>query len=111
LGYIQIYFPGKDIHAMLFLLHFPSASAERQWSHVDGTREMWQGSIMCGDGHASTLEFSVLEQRVSNAELLKKVWPTQHDDFDVFLKLKPIPHAGTFWKNMAIYLIISHQCP
>jgi hypothetical protein len=88
LSYIDIYFPGRDIHAVSFLLHFPGASAERQWSHVDGTREIWQGSIMCGEGHASTLEFSVLEPRVSNTESLRKVWPTQHNDCDVFSKIE-----------------------
>jgi hypothetical protein len=43
---------------------------------------------MCGEGHASTLEFSVLEQRVSNTESLRKVWPTQHNDCDVFSKIE-----------------------
>jgi hypothetical protein len=48
---------------------------------------MWQGSIMCGDGHASTLEFSVLEPSVTTAETLRKVWPTQHEDCDIFSKI------------------------
>jgi hypothetical protein len=88
MSYIELYFPGKNIHAVSFLLHFPGASAARQWSHVDGTREMWQGSIMCGDWHASTLEFSVLEPRVSNADTLKRVWPTQPENCDIFSKME-----------------------
>jgi hypothetical protein len=65
LEYNKIFFPQKDIHAVSFLLHFPGISKERQWSHVDGTRIMLQGSIMCGDWQASTLEFSVLAPIVS----------------------------------------------
>jgi hypothetical protein len=87
LKYIKIFFPENDIHAVSFLLHFPGVSKECQWSHVDGTRKMLQGSIMCGDGHATTLEFSELEPRVSNAEVLSKVWPSQPEGCDVFSKM------------------------
>jgi hypothetical protein len=93
LEYIKIFFPQKEIHAVSFLLHFPGISKERQWSHVDGTRKILQGSIMCGDWHASTLEFSVLAPIVSNAEILSKVWPAQPEGCDVFSKMASSTHC------------------
>jgi hypothetical protein len=87
LQYIQLFFQGKEIHALSFLLHFPKASSVRQWSHVDGTQSMWQGSVMCGDGFASTLEFSVLHPRVFDANTLQLAWPVQPSDCNVFEKM------------------------
>jgi hypothetical protein len=87
LQYIQQFFPGKAIHALSFLLHFPKASLVRQWSHVDGTQSMWQGSVMCGDGFASTLEFSVLHPRVFDANTLQLAWPVQPSGCNVFEKM------------------------
>jgi hypothetical protein len=87
LQYIKVYFHNEEIHSLSLLLHFPGASDARQWSHIDGTREMWQGSVMCGDGFASTFEFAVQEPIVSTVAPLQKLWSDAPIGYNVFEKM------------------------
>jgi hypothetical protein len=34
-----------DIHAISFILDYPNSSPVRQWSHIDGSKDMFQGTI------------------------------------------------------------------
>jgi hypothetical protein len=70
----RCYDQSYQIHAISFILDYPKSSAVRQWSHIDGYKNMYQGSISCGNGSSVTLEFCCLDPKVTTPSDLQHVW-------------------------------------
>lgn len=70
----RCYDQSYQIHAISFILDYPKSSAVRQWSHIDGYKNMYQGSISCGNGSSVTLEFCCLDTKVTTPSDLQHVW-------------------------------------
>jgi hypothetical protein len=62
------------IHSVSLLLDYPGNSTERQWSHIDGEENCFQGSVLCGNGTVLTIEFPLLSPHCSNVEDLCQIW-------------------------------------
>jgi hypothetical protein len=70
----RCYDESYNIHAISFILDYPNSNEVRQWSHIDGFSNTFQGSLSCGNGTSVTMEFPVLQPKISTITDLKKVW-------------------------------------
>jgi hypothetical protein len=71
------------IHSVSLLLDYPGSSEVRQWSHIDGEENCYQGSVLCGNGITVTMEFSRFNPTCSTVDDLKQIW--------VFCQNKALP--------------------
>jgi hypothetical protein len=77
-----------NIHAVSLILDYPGTSEVRQWSHIDGYKNMFQGSVSCGNGSTVTLEFPILNPKITTVADLKEVWtflPEKNNVFDAII--------------------------
>jgi hypothetical protein len=70
----RCYDESYNIHAISFILDYPNSNEVRQWSHIDGFSNTFQGSLSCGNGTSVTMEFPVLQPNISTITDLQKVW-------------------------------------
>jgi hypothetical protein len=66
---------------------------------------------MCGDGFASTLEFSVLHPRVSDAKSLQVTWPVQPSGCNVFEKMSLNQNCKYWLENYGQLLNHNSETP
>jgi hypothetical protein len=114
------------IHAISFIFDYPNSSPVRQWSHIDGSKGMFQGTISCGDGSSVTLEFPCLDTKITMATELQKVWtflPTENNVISAICKdpfcTHLLEHYGTLLNHAAnaplnpisYQNMLAKQCP
>jgi hypothetical protein len=80
----RCYDESYNIHAISFILDYPSSNKVRQWSHIDGYSNTFQGSLSCGNGTSVTMEFPILEPSVTTVTDLQKVWTFLPENNNVF---------------------------
>jgi hypothetical protein len=81
------------IHAVSFILDYPKTSEVRQWSHIDGYKNMFQGSVTCGNGTSATMEFPCFNPRINQASDLKNIWTFLPKENNVLAAMSGNPYC------------------
>jgi hypothetical protein len=100
----RCYNESTRIHAVSFILDFPSNNNMRQWSHIDGFENMFQGSVSCGNGSSVTMEFTTLNPKISKAAKLCTVWNFLPQNTKVFSAIIGNDNAVEMIRNFGTLL-------
>jgi hypothetical protein len=81
------------IHSVSLLLDYPGSSEVRQWSHIDGEENCYQGSVLCGNGITVTMEFPLLDPTCSTINHLQKIWNFLPEQSSTILAMEKSSHC------------------
>jgi hypothetical protein len=75
------------VHSVSLLLDYPCSSNVRQWSHIDGEQNYFQGSVLCGNDISVTMEFPILSPHIQETKDLELLWSFFPKDTCVFSEI------------------------